>query len=71
MDERKEAKAAERAELEAEGRRIRAALEEERALLEAVKQLKLKELEASGVARKYQSQLETFAPVPARPRAAK
>ena len=70
MDSRREAKAAERAELVEEGRRIREALEAERALLEAVKQLKLKELEEAGVDRKYQAELESFKPV-ARPRAAK
>lgn len=34
-----------------------------RALLEAVKQLKLQELEAAGVPKKYRAQLETMVPM--------
>lgn len=58
MEERRSAKAAEREELLAEGRAIKARLEEERALLAAVKQLKLQELEAAGVPALYAAQLE-------------
>lgn len=61
MDERREMRSRERAEAEAEAQRIRAALDEERALLEAVKQLKLRELAAAGVDKKYHAQLERLA----------
>ena len=71
IDERKGARAAEREELLAEGRRIRERLDEERALLAAVKQLKLRELEAAGVER-YSAPLKKMAPgAPAGLRAAK
>ncbi|KAI7840290.1 hypothetical protein COHA_006072 [Chlorella ohadii] len=63
MDERREMKGRAREELVAEGRRIREQLDEERALLEAVKQLKLQELEAAGVPKKYRAQLETMVPM--------
>ena len=57
MDARRETKSREREELMAEGRRIRERLAEETALLEAVKQLKLQELEGAGVPQKYHAQL--------------
>lgn len=57
MDARREVKSREREELVEEGRVIRERLAEERALLEAVKQLKLQELEAAGVPHKYHAQL--------------
>jgi hypothetical protein len=57
MDARRELKGREREELLAAGRQIREQLAEERALLEAVKQLKLKQLGALGVPEKYHAQL--------------
>ena len=57
MDARREVKGRERDELLAEGRRIKQQLAEETALLEAVRQLKLKELEEAGVPEKYHAQL--------------
>lgn len=57
MDERREMRSQARRELVEEGRHIRERLAEEKALLEAVKMLKLRELEAAGVPQKYHSQL--------------
>ena len=57
MDARREAKGREREELLEEGRRIRRALAEERELLEAVRLLKLQQLEAAGVPQQYHAQL--------------
>ncbi|KAL4855002.1 Cilia- and flagella-associated protein 45 [Chlorella vulgaris] len=57
MDVRREVRGKEREELVQEGLRIRERLAQEKALLEAVKQLKLRELAASGVPEKYHAQL--------------
>ncbi|PSC68396.1 flagella associated [Micractinium conductrix] len=57
MDARREMRSKEREELVAEGRHIRERLAEEQALLEAVKRLKLAELEEAGVPKKYHAQL--------------
>lgn len=57
MDARREMRSKEREELVEEGRRIRERLAEEQALLEAVKRLKLQELEKAGVPEKYHAQL--------------
>jgi hypothetical protein len=57
MDARRESKGREREELVEEGCRIRERLAQETALLEAVKQLKLRELEGAGVPQKYHAQL--------------
>jgi hypothetical protein len=57
MDVRREVRGREREELVEEGLRIRERLAQEKALLEAVKQLKLRELAASGVPEKYHAQL--------------
>lgn len=57
MDARREMRSQEREQLVQEGRRIRERLAEQQALLEAVKRLKLQELQAAGVPKKYHAQL--------------
>jgi hypothetical protein len=52
-----ERRARERREYEEEGDRLRAALAQERAKLEAIKQRKLDELEAGGIPAKYRAEL--------------
>lgn len=61
MDARREMRSREREELVAEGKGIKERLAEEQALLEAVKRLKLQELEAAGVPEKYHAQLARLA----------
>lgn len=61
MDARRERRGREREELVAEGKRIKERLAEEQALLEAVKRLKLQELQAAGVPEKYHAQLARMA----------